>query len=99
MEGKKILDLSNLTDEHFDSVQKAVYRCMGSGEPGDFAFATHKEVEKCMGAIQTDFSYMFCKGMLTGAAALAAGWCIGSVIETTIQHVKAKKMVKQAEEL
>lgn len=99
MEGNKILDLSNMTDEHFDSVQKAVYQCMGSGEPGGFAFVTHKECEQTMSVLKKAFSDRFCVGMLVGAACLTAGYCIGYVIEATVQRVKDTKLVKQAEEL
>lgn len=95
MEGKKILDLSNLSDEHFDSVQKAVYRCMGSNEPGDFAFATHKECEDMLNALRKAFTTTFNKGVICGAIALVSGCCIGYVIDKACQKARDKKKEKE----
>ena len=99
MDENKILDLSNLTKEHFESAKKAVYKCMGSGESGDFAFVTHKECERTMSALKQAFSTTFVKGAVCGAAALTTGYCAGYLIGMFIEHCKAKKLEKEFEEL
>lgn len=95
MEGKKILDLSALSDEHFDSVQKAVYRCMGSGKPGQFTFATNEEVEGLKVLLKKAFESTAARGVFCGAAAVVGGYCIGKAINATIQYVRAKKREKE----
>lgn len=87
MEGNKILDLSNLADEHFDSVQKAVYKCLGSGEPGKFTFVTHRECEQTMGALKRVLGTRFKVGMLCGGAVSVAAGCVGYAVNKTLQYI------------
>lgn len=91
MEGNKILDLSNLSDEHFDSVQKAVYRCMGSDEPGKFTFATHKEVETCAVLLKKAFESTACKGVVAGGLAVLTGYGIAYGVSKVIEKIGDKK--------
>ena len=95
MEGKKILDLSNLSDEHFDSVQKAVYRCMGSDEPGSFSFVTNSDTEALGVLLKKAFESTAMKGVFCGAVAVVGGYCIGKAVDKTIQYVRAKKREKE----
>ena len=91
MEGNKILDLSNLSDEHFNSVQKAVYRCMGSDEPGNFTFATHKEVETCAVLLKKAFESTACKGVICGGLAVLTGYGIARGVSKVIEKIGDKK--------
>ena len=95
MEGKKILDLSSLSDEHFDSVQKAVYRCMGSDGPGSFSFATHKEVETWTVMLKKAFESTACRGVLCGGLAVIAGYGIARVTRKVIETVSDKRREKE----
>lgn len=95
MEGKKILDLSNLSDDHFDSVQKAVYRCMGSSEPGSFSFVTHNECEAFGVILKKAFETTATRGVFCGAAAVVGGYCVGKLVHKTIQYVRTKKQEKE----
>lgn len=99
MEGNKILDLSNLTEEHFESMKKAFYECMGSGESGEFVFISHRENERILNALKDAFCTTYAKGALCGAAGLAAGYCVGRGIAYFIDRYKAKKLEKEFEEL
>lgn len=95
MNNEKILNLTDVDTEDFETIKEAVEEWIDSGLPGKFTFVSEEETQECMEFLKEAFSKIYLKGALHGGLALIGGIATGALIHYTIEHFKAKKKVDE----
>ena len=99
-ENKKILDLSDVSDDCFEQITTAVNKWKDAGVSGMFTFLTRDEVEKDIRRLQEQLAFesalphkienAFVKGVVAGGACLVAGMIAGWILDKVTEDKSEK---------
>ena len=87
MEDNKVLNLTDMDTEHFETIKKAVEDWQATGYSGKFGFVTEEEAQEYFEILKKAIQKTYNKGVVRGGFALAAGFLFGDLICKTIGHL------------
>ena len=96
MNEKKILDLSNLTDEAFDVAKNCVDAWQNDGAPLGLTYCNTEAIQERNKAVQSACSNAYWDGFLWAGIAVVSAWVINKGIDFVANAIAAKIKEKQS---
>jgi hypothetical protein len=91
MNNDKILNLTDVEDDDFESIKRAIEEWMDCGYGGKFTFISEADVADSKEVLKGAFQNVYNKGVWHGGLALAGGLLLGTLIFSGIERFMKEK--------